>query len=317
MLKIGTLKLPSNIILAPMAGITDLPFRMINRKFGCEMAFVEMINVRSMSHKSKKTEHMLSSQKQDKPLGIQILGCEPKYIENALKILEKREFDLLDFNAACPARKVTKRGEGASLMRVPRKLNKLLKMVVSGSRVPVTVKIRSGWDDSNINARDVALAAQDAGINALFIHGRTRMQEYGGHVDYDIIRKVKKSLSIPVIASGDVFSGELAKKMFTETGCDGIIVARGALGNPWIFSEIKAALKNKEFKRPADARIIDCIFEHLDACIKFYGEKGGVVIFRKFFAWYTKGFRNVRHLRQEACQARTRLEMSGIIEKLI
>lgn len=318
MLKINTLKVSSGVILAPMAGITDLPFRMLNRKFGCELAFVEMINVRSVSYNSKKTKQMLSSCENDLLLGIQLLGCEPLYIQRALSTLRKNyKFDILDFNAACPAKKVTRRGEGASLLREPKKLQALLKLIVVDSSVPVTVKIRAGWDNDSVNAKDVALYAQDAGIDALFIHGRTKSQEYSGNVDYKIIKEVKKALDIPVIASGDIFSAKMAKKMFDETGCDGITVARGALGNPWIFQEITQFLKNnREIERPKPDELILTMLEHLDACIDFYKERNGVMIFRKFFAWYTKNLRKVRTLREKASRAKTRIDMLGIIEEL-
>ena len=266
MLKIGSLKLKSNLVLAPMAGVSDLPFRMLCRRFGAELAFVEMINCRSVSHKSKKTRHMLSTLPEDKPLGVQILGCEEKYILKALDVLKDYRFDILDFNAACPAKKVVRRGEGSALLKTPKKLNNLLKIVVKHSKIPVTVKIRSGWDKDSINAREIGLCAQDAGVSGLFIHGRTRLQEYGGNVDYDTIAKVKRSLSIPVIASGDVFSAQLAKRMFSQTNCDGLVVARGSFGNPWVFKEIKEFLKtHKVIPRPERAKVIKIMLEHLDA----------------------------------------------------
>ena len=317
MLKIGNSILKSPILLAPMAGISDLPFRLLNRKFGCELAFVEMINVRSMSHKSRRTQQMLSTNPKDKPLGIQILGSETKFIIKALELLRRYEFDVLDFNAACPVKKVTRRGEGASLLKEPKKMHKLLKLVVANSKVPVTVKIRSGWDQNCVNAREIALLAQDAGVKALFIHGRTKLQGYSGKVDYRVIREVKKALEIPVIASGDIFSAQLAKKMIDETGCDGIVIARGALGNPWIFNEAKEFLKTgKVLKRPGRKEITKTMIEHLNACIDFYGERIGVVQFRKFFSWYTKGFRNVRPLREKSSTAKTKEEMTAIIARL-
>ncbi|MBU0547740.1 MAG: tRNA dihydrouridine synthase DusB [Candidatus Omnitrophica bacterium] len=317
MLKISNLKLKSNLILAPMAGITDLPFRMLCRKFGAELAFVEMINCRSISHKSRKTRHMLSTLAEDKPLGVQILGCEEKYILKALDVLRTYEFDIMDFNAACPAKKVVRRGEGAALLKEPKKLNKLLKLVVRNSKIPVTVKMRLGWDKDSINAREVALYAQDAGVSGVFIHGRTKIQEYGGNVDYELIAKVKKALSIPVIASGDVFSAKLAKKMLSETNCDALVIARGSFGNPWIFKEIKEFLKTgKVIARPARAKVIKIMLEHLDASIAFYEERNGVILFRKFFGWYTKGIRNIRPLREKSSRAKTREEMVGLIELL-
>ncbi|MFH1640479.1 MAG: tRNA dihydrouridine synthase DusB, partial [Candidatus Omnitrophota bacterium] len=252
MLKIGTLKLESNVILAPMAGISDIPFRMLNRAFGCELAFVEMINSSSVSYKSKHTQKMLSSHKDEHPLGVQLLGREEKFIQRAMDVINEYDFDILDFNAACPARKVIRRGEGAALLKDPVKLSRILKIVVKKAKVPVTVKIRSGWDKDSVNAVKVASRCQDAGVSAVFIHGRTRAQKYSGVVDYGIIREVKKVIDIPVIASGDIFSPQFAKIMFDETGSDAVIVARGALGNPWIFREITEFIKKgKIIDRPS------------------------------------------------------------------
>lgn len=316
MFKIGNLKLKSNIILAPMAGISDLPFRTLNRKFGCELAFVEMINARSISHKSRKTKTMLASNPEDRPLGVQLLGCESKYILNALEVLKKYEFDIMDFNAACPAKKVVRRGEGSGLLKDVKKLNDLVKIIVKEAKVPVTTKIRIGWDKDSVNAIEAAKACEDAGIDGLFIHGRTRTQGYSGVVNYEVIRQVKKAVKIPLIASGDVFSPQLAKKMFDETGCDALVVARGALGNPWIFKELREYLKTgKLIDRPETAEIIEVMLEHLNMNTDFYGEKNGVVIFRKFFAWYTKGFRKVRQLRESCSRVKTKEEMARLIRE--
>jgi len=316
MLRIGTLKLKSNLILAPMAGVSDFPFRMLNRKFGCELAFVEMINARSVSYKSKHTQRMLFSNKDDRLLGVQLLGCEAKYVQKAMDAINRYKFDILDFNAACPVRKVVRRGEGSSLLKDPKKLNDILKLVVKKAKVPVTVKIRSGWDKDCINAKEVALSCQDAGVSGLFIHGRTRAQGYSGTVNYDAIKDVKKALEIPVIASGDIFSPQLAKKMFDETGCDGINIARGALGNPWIFKEITEFLKSgRIIEKPLPQETVKVMLEHLDMCIDFHGEKNGVVIFRKFFSWYTRGFRRVRPLRELSSRAKTKSVMQELILK--
>ncbi len=299
-----------------MAGITDLPFRMLCRKFGVELAFVEMINCRSISHKNRRTKQMLASLPKDKPLGIQILGCEEQYILRALEVLRGVEFDLLDFNAACPSKKVVRRGEGAGLLQDPKKFAKILKLIVKHAWLPVSVKIRAGWDKLSVNAKEFALIAQDCGVNALFLHGRTKTQAYSGQVDYNIIREVKKVLDIPLIASGDIFSGLLAKKMFDETGCDGLAVARGSLGNPWIFKEIKEYLKNgKIVPRPKEEAIAKALREHLDSLLDFYGERNGVVIFRKFYICYTKGLSKVRRLRERASRAKTRLDVEKIIQE--
>lgn len=297
-----------------MAGVSDLPFRLLNHRFGCELAFIEMINVRSLSYKIPKTKKMLSTGDEDRPLGIQILGCEEEFILRAIDILSAYKYDVLDFNAACPVRKVTSRGEGAGLLKDPKKLHKLLKIIVKNSSKPVTVKIRTGWNKASINAKETALASQDAGASALFIHGRDKEQGYSGEVDYKVIAGVKKALDIPLIASGDVFSPELAKKMFDETGCDGLLVARGGLGNPWIFKEIKGFLKNgKVIKRPSQDEIADVILEHLNACIDFYGPTHGVKRFHKFFGWYTKGVHDVRALREKSFRVKTKEEMYEII----
>jgi len=315
LLEIGKLKLESNLILAPMAGITDLPYRMLCRRFGAELAFVEMINCRSISYKSRKTKQMLSTLKEDKPLGVQILGCEEQYVLKSLEVLRNYEFDILDFNSACPAKKVVRRGEGAGLLREPKKFERILKLVVKNSWLPVSVKIRIGWDEDSVNAKEIALIAQECGVSALFIHGRTRTQGYKGQVDYSLIAQVKKVLDIPLIASGDVFSGPLAKKMFDETGCNGLAIARGSLGNPWIFKEIKEYLETgKILPAPKLDQIAKVMLEHLDSCIEFYGERNGVVIFRKFYTWYTKGLRKVRRLREKSSRVKTREEVIRIVK---
>ena len=298
-----------------MAGISDLPFRLLNHRFGCELAFIEMINVRSLSYKVPKTKKMLSSGEEDRPLGIQILGCEEEFILKAIDILSAYKYDVMDFNAACPVKKVTRRGEGAGLLKDPKKLHKLLKIIVKNSSRPVTVKIRTGWNKDSINAKEAGLASQDAGVSALFIHGRDKEQGYSGKVDYKVIASVKKALDIPLIASGDVFSPELAKKMLDETGCDGLLVARGALGNPWIFKEIKEFLKDKKIiQRPGQEEIADVISEHFHSCIDFYGPAQGVKRFHKFFGWYTKGVPDVRGLREKAFRTKTKEGMLEIIQ---
>jgi nifR3 family TIM-barrel protein len=317
MLNLDSVHLKSNLILAPMAGISDLPFRELNRAFGAELAFVEMINCRSISHKSRRTRQMLNSGVKDRPLGVQLLGCEEGFILKALEVLKGYKFDILDFNAACPAKKVARRGEGASLLKEPKKLEKLLGLVVKNSSWPVTVKIRSGWDRRSVNAVEVAKTAEGAGVRALFIHGRTKEQGYSGSVDYKTIASVKKALVIPVIASGDVLSAQLAKKMFDQTGCDGIAVARGALGNPWIFRQIGELLKYGRVKTiPGRQEIVKLMREHLKANIGYYGERTGVMLYRKFFAWYTTGFRKIRPLRERSSRAKTAQDMQELIDGL-
>jgi tRNA-dihydrouridine synthase B len=317
MLKIGNLTLPSPVMLSPMAGVSDLPFRMMNRRFGCGLAFAEMISARALTYRNSNTLKMLSTNPADRPLGLQLLGRDPNIMIKAIDILRNYKFDILDINAACPVSKVTKRGEGSAMLREPRKLYEVLKAVVEHSHLPVTVKIRAGWDESSVNARDVALYAQDAGVSAVFIHGRTQSQGYSGQVDYDEIRKVKEALTIPVIASGDAFSAELIKDIFDVTGCDGVAVARGALGNPWIFSEVAHYLKEGIVPaRPGIDELVDTMILHLDLSVEADGDETGTTKFRKLFAWYVKGLRDTRNIRTEAFLAKTRQEMVALINKL-
>jgi len=310
-------KISFSSMLAPLAGISDLPFRRLCRKFGCTLAYIPMISAKSIVYENKNTEKMLARHDRDRPLGIQFFGRDPDIIKKAMAITAKYRFDMIDLNAACPVSKVTKKGEGAGLMEDPKRIREILRTMVKNADVPVTLKIRAGWSPTKINAREVALYAREAGISALTIHGRTRAQKYGGRVNYDIIRQVKEALDIPVIGSGDVFSAEMAVRMLRETGCDYAAVARGALGNPWIFREIDGLLKTGVLpQRPALTEIIDTMIEHLRAYVDFYGEHLGVMIFRKFFGWYTKGFYHIKPLRGQAFLTATQSEMIDIIHRL-
>ena len=316
MLSIGNLTLASPLILAPMAGISDMPYRLINRSLGCGLAFTEMISATALAYKSKNTLRMLSATADDKPLGVQILGGDPEIIKRALDILSEYAFDIIDFNAACPVSKVVSSGKGAGLLREPEKLQRLLKVIVKNAGVPVTVKIRSGWDKASINAVETAIRAQDSGVSGLFIHGRTKMQGYSGTVDYKIIREVKESLEIPVIASGDALTPGLIKKLFDETGCNGVAVARGALGNPWIFQETIEYLKNGTIPcRPDVHEIVRTMKKHLALLVEFHGERTGVMLFRKLFTWYTRGLA-VKQLKVRAFLAGTSDEMLRLIGEI-
>lgn len=318
MIKFGSLELSYPCLLAPMAGITDLPFRLLNRSFGCEFAFLEMVSAKSLTYNSKNTLKLLATSPEDRPLGIQLVGSEPDVFRKAMEILRSSEYSVIDLNAACPVPKVTGKGEGASLMKEPHKLRDILKIMVANTDLPVTVKIRAGWDDSSRNARDIALHAQDAGIHSIFIHGRTRDQGYSGSVDYSSIKEVCQAVSIPVIGSGDAFTPQLIKRMLDETGCSGVAIARGSLGNPWIFRDVADYLKNGTLReRPGADEIVDTIKRHLNSCIDYYGEEAGTMIFRKFFVWYTKGFRDIRRLREKAFHASTRQEMMDIVSELL
>lgn len=317
MLKIGNLTLRSKVLLAPLAGITDSSFRILCRRFGASFTFVEMINARAVSYKNKKTLKMLSTDPQDKPIGIQLVGCEIPYLLKAVDIISAFDFDLLDFNAACPVRKVCRRGEGASLLKDLKKFSQILKELSLKWRKPLTVKIRSGWDEKSRNAADAALAAQDSGADAIFIHGRDRQQFYKGNVDYKIIADVKKRVSVPVVASGDIWDPELAKKMLDETGCDGILVARGCLGNPWIFRQIEDHLKDGSLpQKPGLEEVLSVMEQHLDLLAQEHGEKNAVPLMRKFIGWYLKGREYARRARQQVNSIKTRQEFLGLLDQI-
>ena len=316
MLSIGNITLNTPLLLAPMAGISDLPYRLINRSLGCELAFTEMISATALAHKSANTMEKLTTTKNDRPLGVQILGRDPDIIKRALDNLPENAFDIIDFNAACPAKKVASKGKGAGLLREPLKMQELLKLIVENTDLPVTVKIRSGWDEESVNAVEIACRAQDAGVKSLFIHGRTKKQGYSGTVDYNTIREVKEALEIPLIASGDALTPVLIKKMFDETGCDAVTIARGALGNPWIFRETTEYLKSGAIpSRPDIYELTQTMKDHFDLNIACKNEKVGIIRFRKFFAWYTRGM-PLRKLKVMAFQASKRDEMLQLINEI-
>jgi nifR3 family TIM-barrel protein len=304
------------VILAPMAGVSSSPFRMINRKFGCGFAFTEMVCSRSLSSLNKKTFEMLRTLPGDHPFGVQILGRDVSYILKSLDILQDYDFQVLDLNAACPMKKVVNCGKGASLLKEPKLLGRILKEMVTRSKWPVTVKIRTGWDNHE-DGPEAARYARDAGVRAIIVHGRTRNQLYRGKPDYDAIRKIKNSVDIPVIASGDILSGALAKKMLDETGCDGVAVARGALGNPWIFRDIASVLSaGVSAPRPSMDELVATIKEHLELTVSWYGEKRGIKMFHKFFIWYTHGLPRVKPLRAKVEKTMTEKALCGLVDEL-
>lgn len=309
------LKIPMPFILAPMAGITDLPARLIAREFACPLAFTEMVNARGLGMENVKTLELLRSSALDRPLGVQLLGREPDHLREALAALDAYHYDVIDLNAACPVKKVTKKGEGAALLKEPARLARLVATLVEHAPVPVTVKIRSGWDSSSINAVETARRIADAGADAICVHARTKEQAYRGKADPNVIRAVKQAVAIPVIASGDMFSAEAAREAMRVTGCDAVMIARGALGNPWIFREL-AAPPAGIAGRPQIDEIVAVMQKHLAASIACHGEVLGVLNFRKFFIWYTRGMKDARTFRPKAVQLTTGGEMRLLIDEL-
>ena len=307
MLTLGPLRLDPPLILAPMAGVTDLSFRLLNRRFGCPFAYSEMISDRSLLHDNRQALERLRGTPEDRPFGIQLLGNDPGVLSAALEKLEPYPYDILDLNAACPAKQITRKGEGSALMREPEKLERLLVALVKRAPVPVTVKIRTGWDVDEVNAVEVARRAEGAGVCGIIVHGRTRAQSYSGAVDYATVRAVKKAVSVPVVASGDAFSPGLIGSWFDETGCDGVAVARGAMGNPWIFRETGGL--------PPPPERLRVMREHLALAVETWGKTRGSIVFRKFFYWYTKGMREVRALRARANKAASPEELLALMDE--
>jgi tRNA-dihydrouridine synthase B len=288
------------------------------RRMGCELAFIEMTSAKGIESGSQRTLDMIQTVPEDKPLGIQLFGHNENAMRFAMDVVNRdHHYAVVDLNAACPVKKVVRRGEGAAMLQEPKRLQSMLNIMVRNTDKPVTVKIRAGWDANSVNARDVALMARDVGVSAVFIHGRTRSQGYGGVPDYGVIRSVVEALDVPVIASGDVLSPELARKMLDDTGCAGLVLARGAMGNPWIFKEIDAYLKKGSFPpRPTIDELLSVLREHMELSVAHYGEPRGVKIFRKFLIWYTRGMHNVKHLRPQASRVTTIAECLSWLEEV-
>ena len=299
-MKIGNLNLDNRVFLSPMAGVTDLPFRLICKEQDCGMLYTEMVNAKALCYDDQNTKKMLKIEEEEHPVAIQIFGSDPEYMGGAAKILNSYPNEILDINMGCPAPKVVKNGDGSALLKNPELSAKVLKALVGNSEKPVTLKIRKGWDDTCINAVEIAKIAEDCGISAIAIHGRTREQYYSGKADWDIIRQVKENVSIPVIGNGDVFEVEDAINMLNQTNCDAIMIGRGAQGNPWIFKRINHYMQTGEIlPEPTLEEKINTAKKHLKLAVEEHGEYVAVREMRKHIAWYLKGLRNSARVRDE------------------
>lgn len=299
-MKIGNLNLDNRVFLSPMAGVTDLPFRLICKEQDCGMLYTEMVNAKALCYDDQNTKKMLKIEEEEHPVAIQIFGSDPEYMGGAAKILNSYPNEILDINMGCPAPKVVKNGDGSALLKNPELAAKVLKAVVGNSEKPVTLKIRKGWDDTCINAVEIAKIAEDCGISAIAIHGRTREQYYSGKADWDIIRQVKENVSIPVIGNGDVFEVEDAINMLNQTNCDAIMIGRGAQGNPWIFKRINHYMQTGEILPESTLEEkINTAKKHLKLAVEEHGEYVAVREMRKHIAWYLKGLRNSARVRDE------------------
>ena len=317
MLKIGNVQLDNNLILAPMAGVTDLPFRLLCKEQGCALVCMEMISAKAIQYGNQATEKMMEIYDEEKPVSLQLFGREPDVISESAKRIEERPFAILDINMGCPVPKVVNNGEGAALLKEPKLVEEILTKTVKAIKKPVTVKIRKGFDDSCVNAVEIAKIAEQSGVAAITVHGRTREQYYRGEADWDIIHKIQETVSIPVIANGDITSPEKALEVMERTGCRGLMIGRGAQGNPWIFQQILTYIKTgKTAPKPTISQICDMIMLHARLQIEIKGEYTGIREMRKHVGWYTSGMPHSAKLRTILCGVESLEQLGEMLEQL-
>ena len=315
-LRIGNVELKNRYILAPMAGVSDLPFRLLCKEQGAGLVCMEMVSAKAIYYNNKNTESLMEIHPDERPVSLQLFGSDPKIMGDMAARIEDRPFDILDINMGCPVPKVVNNGEGSALMKKPELVREIVSSVVKAVKKPVTVKIRRGFDEAHVNAVEIAKIIEDCGAAAVAVHGRTREQYYAGKADWDIIRQVKEAVRIPVIGNGDVTCADEALAMFEQTGCDGIMIARGARGNPWIFHELAAWAAGEELPDPPDMDTVkQMILRHGALAAKYKGEYIGLREMRKHVAWYTAGFPHSSKLRARVNEINTLASLEQLMEE--
>ncbi len=315
-LKIGNIELENNLILAPMAGVTDLPFRLLCKEQGCGLLYTEMVSAKAILYKNKNTQELLKVEPGERPIAVQLFGSDPEIVGDIAHQIEEGPYDIIDINMGCPVPKIVNNGEGSALMKDPKRVEAILSSMVKKVKKPVTVKFRKGFNDQSVNAVEIAKIAESCGVSAVAVHGRTREQFYSGKADWDIIRQVKEAVKIPVIGNGDIFTPQDAKQMMEETGCDGLMIARGAQGNPWLFSRTNHYLNTGELlPEPGTEEICRMILRHARMQAEMKGEENGMKEMRKHIAWYTAGLPHSASLRRECNLLETLEELEKLLEE--
>ena len=312
-MKIGALTLKNPIISAPMAGISDLPYRLIMKRHGAALVFTEMISANGLFFNGKVSREMLMSRSEEHPLGMQLFGEDPARLAESVKQVEDCG-ELIDLNLGCPVRKVIRSGAGSALLRDPAKVARIVSAVRLATSLPLTIKFRSGWDHDSVNFLEIARIAVEEGVDAVTLHPRTRSQMFGGQADWQQIKSLKESLSIPVIGSGDLFTAECIKTMFEQTGCDAVMVGRGGYGNPWIISQALELLAVRPVTQPTPAERLAVARSHFELCLETFGPQKTLGLMRKHLCWYVRGMENAAGFRMEINQTKTIAEMNDRFE---